>query len=76
MPVSLTEMRYRSLIRLKVEGTAVKWDELFADTAQMAIMPTLPAVPLGPKAALAIGAAAAVVKNSEVTRRWFWGLWK
>lgn len=46
-----------------------QWEELFPAAA--IVRETIPAVPLGPRAALALGAAAAIVQNPEVTRRWF-----
>jgi len=80
--VPLTEMRELVLPGLwKVTGYMPPWsvdsyDKVFAALEEAAEFAPLPAVPLGPKAALALGAAVAVIKNPEMTRRWFFGLWR
>lgn len=73
MAVSLIQMRELLLPGLEesvVNWRLAEWNEIFI-VADNVARPTLPAVPLGPHAALMLGAAAAVVKNPEVTRRWF-----
>lgn len=91
MPVELKQMRELLLPGLQAAARsysfmAEQWEEetltenLLVKTYErysygFDAFPPAP-LPIGPRAALAIGAAAAIVKNPEVSRRGLFGFWK